>query len=456
MFFIESLYEIERSYVVLDPQWLSQRLIGYLFCPEEMIEISCLEDDQKRDLRKFYKKFKKNMRGKADKFSLSTNQINELCLGLNEEFGSNEGAIAQILEELNICVRIGVCEEEDGVEEKKGEIGDSIRYFPCFTDQLCCEGYEGMKSGMEVLMEGGERVIGRRYQISNQDFMFVPGFFPSLFAEIISSFKHLVGCEIWRDCLKVQVSGGLIVRLEIVERDHFFDMSVMIMRDRDYEKSIFEVLIDLEEKLKKRKESFFNESIEVKGLLPDPLCHSLFKEDDKIYERFFYDRLEEQIEFEKMRGKSIEDWFSFLHETLNKSTNQIQSDIQDLTMLQSISSKIEEEMNQNNNNPTSSSFDRFFQSLSLDESNHLQPVLNGISNIKSVMVRCEMENEDQHLVTQEILESLQNQINQHIKNHDRDEEEMKSDQIFVQDQDDEMEDRKVREEFFSSSNQLQV
>jgi len=36
------------------------------------------------------------------KYSLTLNQINELSLGLNEEFGSNEGAIAQILEELKI------------------------------------------------------------------------------------------------------------------------------------------------------------------------------------------------------------------------------------------------------------------------------------------------------------------------------------------------------------------
>ena len=108
--------------MVLDPQWLSQRLIGYLFCHKELIEICCLEEDQKRELRKFYENFKKNMNGKADKFSLSTNQINELSLGLNEEFGSNEGAIAQILEELKICVRIGVDEEDGGVEEKKGRL----------------------------------------------------------------------------------------------------------------------------------------------------------------------------------------------------------------------------------------------------------------------------------------------------------------------------------------------
>ena len=71
--------------------------------------------------------------------------------------------------------------------------------------------------------------------------------------------------------------------------------------------------------LKKRKEKFFNESIEIKGLLPDPLCHSLFEGDGRICERFFYDSLEEQVEFEKMRGKSIQDWFSLLHETLNKT-----------------------------------------------------------------------------------------------------------------------------------------
>ena len=79
---------------------------------------------------------------------------------------------------------------------------------------------------MEVLIEGGERVIGRRYQISDPKFIFFPGFVPSLFADIISSFevRDVVGCEIWRDCLKVQVSGGLIVRL--VERGKtFFDLS---------------------------------------------------------------------------------------------------------------------------------------------------------------------------------------------------------------------------------------
>ena len=124
-----------------------------------------------------------------------------------------------------------------------------------------------------------------------------------------------------------------------------------------------------------------------------------------------------------MRGKSIQDWFFFLHETLNKSTNQIQSNIQDLTMLHSISSKIKEEMNPNNNNYTSSSFDRFSQSLSSEESNLLQPVLDGISSIKSLMIICEVENEDQHLVTQEMLESLQTQINQLVGNQNREEEE---------------------------------
>jgi len=82
-------------------------------------------------------------------------------------------------------------------------------------------------------------------------------------------------------------------------------------------------------------------------------------------------------------------------------------------MLHSISSKIEEEMNHsNNNNSASSSFDQFSQSLSSDESNLLQPVLNGISSVKSLMTRCELDNEDQHLVTQEMLESLQNHIHQ--------------------------------------------
>ena len=45
------------------------------------------------------------------RLSITLNQINELSLGLNEEFGSNEGGIAQILEELKICVMI---DEEDG------------------------------------------------------------------------------------------------------------------------------------------------------------------------------------------------------------------------------------------------------------------------------------------------------------------------------------------------------
>jgi len=39
--------------------------------------------------------------------------------------------------------------------------------------------------------------------------------------------RDVFGCEIWRGWLKVQVSGGLILRLEVVERDHFFDLSVM-------------------------------------------------------------------------------------------------------------------------------------------------------------------------------------------------------------------------------------
>jgi len=290
MFFVESLDEIEKSYVVVDPQWLSQKLIGYLFCPEELIEISHLEDDQKRELGKFYMNFKRNMRGKADKFSLSTNQINELSLGLNEEFGSNEGAIAQILEELKICVRIGVCEEDGGVEEKKGEIGDPIRYFPCFTDRLCCEGHEGMRSGMKVLMEGGERVVGRRYQISNQEFMFVPGFFPSLFAEVISSIKvrDVVGYEMWRDCLKVQVSGGLIVRLEIVEREHFFDLSVMKKEMKmvgEVEDEVFGLLNRVDLMIMNKFRGEMRDGVEKRCIHPESLMMSLFLEGGEILDR---------------------------------------------------------------------------------------------------------------------------------------------------------------------------
>jgi len=277
--------------VVLDPQWLSQKLIGYLFCSEELIGISCLEEDQKRELGKFYKNFKKNMRGKVDKFSLSTNQINELSLGLNEEFGSNE-AIAQILEELKICVRIGVDEEDGGVEEKKGEIEDSIRYFPCFTDRLCCEGDEGMRSGVEVLMEGGERVVGRRYQISNQKFMFVPGFFPSLFGEIISSFevRDVVGYEIWRDCLKVQISGGLIVRLEIVEREDepFFDLSVMKKEMRmvgEVEDEVFELLNEVDLMIMNKLRGRMKNGLSKRCVHPESLMRSLFLEGGEILDR---------------------------------------------------------------------------------------------------------------------------------------------------------------------------
>jgi len=66
------------------------------------------------------------------KYELSVEEINELSLGLNSEFGSNEGAIHQILEKLKICVRIGVDKEDGGVGERKGgdRRWDSI--FPLF------------------------------------------------------------------------------------------------------------------------------------------------------------------------------------------------------------------------------------------------------------------------------------------------------------------------------------
>ena len=56
------------------------------------------------------------------KYELIVGEINELSLGLNKEVDDNEGAIAQILEELKICVRLGVDEEDGGVEEKKGRL----------------------------------------------------------------------------------------------------------------------------------------------------------------------------------------------------------------------------------------------------------------------------------------------------------------------------------------------
>jgi len=50
--------------------------------------------------------------------------------------------------------------------------------------------------------------------------MFVPGLFTSFFDEIISSFdmRDVVGCEICTDCFKVQVLGGFIMILIIVDR----------------------------------------------------------------------------------------------------------------------------------------------------------------------------------------------------------------------------------------------
>jgi len=242
------------------------------------------------------------------KHSLTTNQINELSLGLNEEFGDNEGAIAHILEELKICVKIGVCEEDGGVEEKKGEMEDSTRYFPCFTDRLCYEGHEGMRSGIEVVMEGGERVVGRRYQISDPKFMFVPGFFPSLFAEIISSFKHVVGCEIWRDCLKVQVSGGLIVRLEIVEREPFFDLSVMKKEMKmvgEVEDEVFGLLNRVDLMIMNKLRGEMRDGVSKRCVHPESLKRRLFLEGGEILDRNHVE-YDEEKEDENLLGSGLD------------------------------------------------------------------------------------------------------------------------------------------------------
>jgi len=158
-----------------------------------------------------------------------------------------------------------------------------------------------MRSGMEVLMEGGKRVIGRRYQISEQYFMFVPGFFPSLFAEIISSFdvRDVVGCEIWRDCLKVQVSGGLIVRLEIVERGDkpFFDLSVMKKEMKmmgEVEDEVFGLLNRVDLMIMNKLRGEMRNRVEKRCVHPDSLMVSLFLEGLEILNR-------NQVEYDKER-----------------------------------------------------------------------------------------------------------------------------------------------------------
>jgi len=147
-----------------------------------------------------------------------------------------------------------------------------------------------MRSGMEVLIEGGERVIGRRYQISDPKFMFVPGFVPSLFADIISSFevRDVVGCEIWRDCLNVQVPGGLIVRLEIVEREPFFDLSVMKKEMRmvgEVEDEMFRLLNRVDLMIMNKLRGRMKLEVEKRCVHPESLMGSLFIEGGEILDR---------------------------------------------------------------------------------------------------------------------------------------------------------------------------
>jgi len=120
--------------------------------------------------------------------------------------------------------------------------------------------------------------------------MFVPGFFPSLFAEIISSFevRNVVGCEIWRDCLKVQVSGGLIVRLEIVERDHFFDLSVMKKEMRmvgEVEDEVFGLLNRVDVMVMNKFRGEMRNGVEKRCVHPESLMVSLFLEGGEILDR---------------------------------------------------------------------------------------------------------------------------------------------------------------------------
>jgi len=171
-----------------------------------------------------------------------------------------------------------------------------------------------MRSGMEVKMEGGERVVGRRYQISNPKFMFVPGFFPSLFADIISSFevRDVVGCEIWRDCLKVQVSGGLIVRLEIVERvdKPFFDLSVMKKEMRmvgEVEDEVFELLNRVDAMIINKFRGEMKNGVSKRCVHPDSLMMSLFLEGGEILDRNHVE-YDEGKEDEYLLGS---EWYGF-------------------------------------------------------------------------------------------------------------------------------------------------
>jgi len=205
--------DFNRSIIILDPQWLTRSILGLFLFPSELtLKNSDFSDDEKIH----YKHVSEILANARNRGGLNSEDITSLGSKLEVQLGDSFEPTIKILKALDVCVPM------------KNEQSDDIM-FPYYISGLCCEGDEGTRSGMEVLMEGGERVVGRRYQISNQKFMFVPGFFPSLFAEIISSFegRDVVGCEVWRDCLKCKFSTNLNLRLEVCHNKifSFFDMT---------------------------------------------------------------------------------------------------------------------------------------------------------------------------------------------------------------------------------------
>jgi len=99
----------------------------------------------------------------------------------------------------------------------------------------------------------------------------------------------VVGCEIWRDCLKVQVSGGLIVRLEIVEREPFFDLSVMKKEMRivvgEVEDEVFGLLNRVDLMIMNKFRGGMRDGVSKKCVHPESLIVSLFLEGGEILDR---------------------------------------------------------------------------------------------------------------------------------------------------------------------------
>ena len=174
VFFVKHKDNIESSFVVLDPQWMSQKLVGFLFCPEELIDVAELSKEQKKQLKDAHKMLKRREEG--SKSHLTLQDIKNFSLGLEGHFDGDVSAIAAILEEMKLCVRLGGNEEE------------GLMWFPCFTNGALKEGRSCVRHGEDFEVDGN-RVLGRRYEL-NEYRTFLPGFFPRLFGELMTMYRE--------------------------------------------------------------------------------------------------------------------------------------------------------------------------------------------------------------------------------------------------------------------------